>query len=187
MNTVLVTDRPNESTRLLTENRKEALNLDLNERDEIQQHRYGKNRDAYYEDDVKLYRQPHVVVNEELEEPVVEVKKSTNLVNSNSAKSSLIEQKRQKWQQEQDAMDKMHQQEKFDLAKGVQMNIKNNDQAESAFYNGNPTSNRTKIITNIANSATTQQQIPHKSTMTLAEKKRIEWQKERGRLLLELF
>jgi hypothetical protein len=192
LNTLQVTDRPAEVTRHnIYDNtpRNEKLNLDLDEREEIQHYNYNsmqnRNSVANYDDDVKIYRQPHVVVNEEVEEPVVEVRRPTQMTNLNSAKSSLIEQKKQKWQQEQDVMDRLYQQEKFDLAKGTQLSNRPGGQAETAFYNGGPTSNRSTMVTNILNSIPSQQQqIPHKSTMTLAEKKRIEWQKERGKQLL---
>lgn len=48
-----------------------------------------------------------------------------------------------------------------------------------SFFNGGSISNRSNLISKIEN-PTDPSNLKHKSTMTLAEKKRIQWQKERG-------
>ncbi len=52
-------------------------------------------------------------------------------------------------------------------------------ESEVPFFNGGSTSTRTNILNKIENAVDSVQAV-HKSTMTLAEKKRMEWQKERG-------
>lgn len=48
-----------------------------------------------------------------------------------------------------------------------------------SFYNGGSLSNRSNLMPKFENTSDSTS-LKHKSTMTLAEKKRIQWQQERG-------
>lgn len=77
-------------------------------------------------------------------------------------------------------MDKLHQQEKYDINKGSHQ-IEKPQIETTAFFNGGSSSReRFGALANIQNAP---EQLAHKSTMTLAEKKRIQWEAEKGRIL----
>lgn len=71
---------------------------------------------------------------------------------------------------------KLVDQEKYDLSKGSHRKAID---SEIPFYNGGSTSTRSNILSKLETAVDPGPAV-HKSTLTLAEKKRLEWQKDRG-------
>lgn len=123
------------------------------------------------QDYVNVYRQPQIVVASDEEYDEHKQKSVSNEhLNSNNSNNrvSLIEKKKLKWQQDKDTIEKLNQQEAYDAQKFAYQ--------PQAVQSG---LNRTSSLPR-----TGQTPEPPLGKMTLAEKKRLQWQQERGMLFV---
>ena len=123
------------------------------------------------QDFINVYRPPQIVVasddeaEEQKQKPIQNEQLNSN--NSNN-RVSLIEKKKLKWQQDKDLNVKLNQQEVTD--------------AQKFSYQPPPVQPSLTRTSSLPRTGHTPEPPIGKNTMTLAEKKRLQWQQERGML-----